>query len=159
MGPRTFQVRVNLVREAMSYIKTFDVSTWYPQNLEKLIPGAVDKFDNQVTDIADQVVVDASQSCDVDGNKALIDNALRNALNDLLVSILDYFLGIRESFEDGILPVPSGPKSLAQIASEVARVTVTMAPDPCYAAKIVKQEVEESVEDLVLTLPPLPPSS
>lgn len=60
-----------------------------------------------------------------------------------------------ESFEDAVTQTETAPKLLAIIPSAVARDTTVMAPIAWYGAMIVKQEVEESGKDLVLT-PPWP---
>lgn len=61
-----------------------------------------------------------------------------------------------ESFENALIQIAVAPKSLAAVAFVVVRDTAATAPIVRYSAKIVKQEVEESVKDLVLVAPSPP---
>lgn len=115
---------------------------------------AIDKLYYRVIKIAEQMVVDALKTCDLDHSKVNIKGALRSDLNGLLVSILDDLSGIREFFDDVIIQAATTSKLLPIIVSTILRETATMALITPYAAKIGKQEVEKSVRDLVLNQPP-----
>lgn len=68
--------------------------------------------------------------------------------------------GIRVSFEHARIEVSTVLRSVAIAASPIARDKVAMALVARYAAKILQQEVEESVNGLVLCPPsPLPSGS
>lgn len=90
------------------------------QIVKNLMQKTINKLDNRVADIAEQTVLDALETCDVDKNEAFIKSALKSALNGLLVSILDDATDIRDSFENTIIQVATAPKSLAAIVSGVA---------------------------------------
>lgn len=96
----------------------------------------------------------------MDHNKSFIKAALRRPLNRLLVSILDNSSRIRKSFEDAKVQVTMALKSIAIIASAVAKDAAATVFHARYVAKIVKQKLTETVHDQVLTssLPPSPGS-
>lgn len=60
--------------------------------------------------------------------------------------------GTKESLKNAITQVSAALSSLAIIGSAAAKDTAVMVKKFCYAAKIVGQEIEESVKDLVQTL-------
>lgn len=64
---------------------------------------------------------------------------------------------MKKSFEDEIVQVATEPKSIAIVASAFERDITSMAPIARYAVEIVKQDVEESVEDMVFTALTPPP--
>lgn len=55
------------------------------------------KLDDWVIDNVKQKVIDALETCDIDHNKAFIKAAMRSALKELLVSILDAWSSFKES--------------------------------------------------------------
>lgn len=109
-------------------------------------------------DIAEQNLADIMEACVVNHNIAFIGDALRCALNELLVSMLGNSSDIRESFEGVRTQVTMAPKSFVIIASVVARDTTAMEPITRYGTEIVSHELKISVKDLVLTSPSPSPS-
>lgn len=158
MGPRTSQVKVELVGKALSYKNPLVSREDIHSIVEKRMQEAIDKLNDRAADIAEQTVVAALEIFDVDCNKAFTKTALRSALNELLASILDDSSKIRESFGAAIIQVATALKSLAIIASAGAKDAAAMAPFARYAAKISKQEANESVKNLGFTQPSRPPS-
>lgn len=65
---------------------------------------------------------------------------------------------LKNLFEYEIIQVAAAPKSLAIIAIAIARAIAARRSIARYATKIVWEEAEESVKDLVLTLTSSPPS-
>lgn len=125
-----------------------------------MLEEALDKIDDRMIDVAEQTVINALETCDVDHNKAFVKGALRSALKSLLLSIMEDSSGIRESFEEAIVQVATAPKTLIAIASAMVTDAAIMAPIAKFVAQTVKKEVEESVKDLVLIPPsPLPSGS
>lgn len=55
--------------------------------------------------VAEQTMVDELEICDVDYNKAIIETALRSALSELLVSILEGPSSIRDRSKNSISQV------------------------------------------------------
>lgn len=117
---------------------------------------ATNKLGDRLVDIAEQTVVDAFETYDVDHNKDSIKGALKSVLNELLVFILDNSSQIRESFKGAVISVATAPKLLPIIASEVAKDSSAMTPIAWYAAKTVKQGAEKAVKGLVCN-PLFPP--
>lgn len=104
--------------------------------------SAIDKLHDRVINIAEQTAVDALENCDVDHDRVFIKDTLRSALNGLLVSTIAESSGVETSFEDATVQVVAAPKSIALIASAVAKDIKAMTPIARYAAKNVKWEVK-----------------
>lgn len=94
----------------------------------------------------------------MDLNKAFLKEALRGALNILLLSIMKDSSGVRESFEEAAVRVATALKTLTTIASAIAKDAAVMTAIAKFAPETVKKEVAESVNALILTPPSPPPS-
>lgn len=154
------RLKSNLLRKPRRGESFFVSQTDVHKTMEKLMQEATNKLTDRVISIAKQTVVHALKICSVNHNKDFIKSALWCVLNGLLVSVLENSSGIKKSFQDAITQVATAPKSLAVIAAAVARDTAATTPTAWYAARIVKQEVKDSVKNLVLTaISPAPFSS
>lgn len=89
--------------------------------------------------IAEQAVVDALEASEADHNKTFIVHALRSALGELLVSVLDDLSNIRIIFKNDLIQLETSQILLARIASAAERDMTDMAPTARYAADIVKE--------------------
>lgn len=108
------------------------------QNIvNKMLCDDLDKMDDHIIDVSEQTVINALEMCDVDYNKAFVKGAILSALNILLLSIMENFPGTIETFEGAIMQVATASRTLAAMASAIAKNATLIAPIAQFASKTV----------------------
>lgn len=118
---------------------------------EKLAKEAIDMLNSWVIEVAERIVVHTFETWDLGHTKVNIKGALRNALNKLLLSILNDSSDIRKCFEDAIAQLATSLKSLAVKASSLSNDAAANALFDGYAAKIVDQRRQALLKGFVFT--------
>lgn len=96
-------------------------------------------MDGRLIDVTKQTVINSLVTCDVDHNNEFVKGPLSNALNTLLLSIMEDSFGIRESFEEAILQAATALNTLAGTAAAIANDAAMMALIRKFAAETVKK--------------------
>lgn len=113
------------------------------QKARKILDSCVVRFVRQTT-------TNASGTCDVDHNTAFIKGALRCALNELSMSIMDDFLGIKDTFENSFIYVGTAPRLVTAIAAAIVRNATAVGPMAKPAADTAIKEIDGSENALAL---------
>lgn len=117
----------------------------------QLIEKAKYKLDDRVVDFAEQIVIDALEKINADHNKAFINGTVSSVLNALLISIMDDYSGIRESFGEATTQVATASRSVTTNAAERVKSLSVMAAILKFAADTVRKEIDEMVKNLFLS--------
>lgn len=110
--------------------------------VEKMSKKALYDVNDRIIDVAEQTVLDASETCDVDQNKTAVQGALHSVLISLLLSIKEKFSRIRESIGEANVQVATASNTLNAAASAMARDAAVVAPIVNLAMVTVKKEAK-----------------
>lgn len=113
------------------------------------------KLDSRVVDVAKLVVIDALETCTVEHIKAFIKSALRTALNESFISIIDNSTKTQESFNVAVAQTSPASSAFATIAAAMVKKPAVMASISMLITERVRKSISKSTKSLGFS-PPTP---